>query len=413
MTLRREEIAANEVRVVGDDHQAAIAFHPEYLWYDFGPEHPMRPERLTAGLDLLETLGVWRRESETIVPTPAGADELELIHDATYIRMIEEAGSGWLPQSDMLRYGLAPGDNPAFAGMHEASAAIAGGSIEAARWIMRGKVRHAFNPAGGLHHALRARASGFCIYNDPALAAAVVLNEFGGKTLYIDLDCHHGDGVQEIFYDEPGVMTVSFHETGRFLFPGTGDVMEMGEGRGHGYSINVPVAPFTDDTSWLEAVHAILPPLTERFRPDIIISSLGADTHVWDPLTHVALTTASFFEQARLVHDLAHTYTEGRWLALGSGGYDWRRVVPRSWAILWAEMTGRDLSDELPAAWRDRWEMDPFEPLPVRFRDEPGISPDVPTREHVERLNRTTIQAVQRAHGLRPRAKSRGLSHPV
>jgi acetoin utilization protein AcuC len=238
------------------------------------------------------------------------------------------------------------------------------------------------------------------VYNDPALAIAVALHEFDATVLYIDVDCHHGDGVQELFYEESRALTVSFHESGAFLFPGTGEVEEVGRGGGQGLSVNVPVTPYTHDASWIEALHAVLPPLAARFRPDLIVSSHGADTHIWDPLTHVALTTASFVAQARLIHQLAHTYSEGRWLALGSGGYDWRRVVPRSWAILWAEMAGRALPAEVPGAWHARWDTDPVEPLPRTVLDDPSVSPPMPQAGQVERLNRRTLRAVLKQHQL-------------
>jgi len=175
--------------------------------------------------------------------------------------------------------------------MHEASALVVGGTVMAARRIMDGGIRHAFNPGGGWHHALPNRASGFCVYDDPAVAAAAAVREYGARVLYADFDCHHGDGVQWSFYDDPAVLTVSFHESGRFLFPGSGDVIEVGEGAGRGFAVNVPFAPYTQDDSWMRAVDEILPEMADRFRPDILITAHGADTHVWDPLTHLSLTT--------------------------------------------------------------------------------------------------------------------------
>ena len=377
-------------------HVSAITHHPDFLLYDFGPQHPLRPERITAGLDLLEGAGIWRPETEALMPAPADRRELELVHDPAYVSVVEEASNGLVLGRELAWYGLASADNPPFPDMHYASALVTGGSSEATRQIMRGQLRHAFNPAGGLHHALRSRASGFCIYNDPAVAAAIARDEFGARVLYLDFDCHHGDGVQSLFYDDPSVLTVSFHESGRFLFPGTGEVVELGEGAGKGFSLNVPFVPFTQDDSWLEAAHTVVPPLAERFKPDVIISSHGADTHVWDPLTHLALTTRSFFEQAHLVHELAHRCAAGRWLAVGSGGYDWRRVVPRSWAIVWSEMTGRPLPEHVPETWRERWQAESLEPLPVRFADSLDLSAPVARAAEVRRLNRETVQAVCR-----------------
>jgi acetoin utilization protein AcuC len=246
------------------------------------------------------------------------------------------------------------------------------------------------------------RASGFCVFNDPAVAAAVAVKEFGARVLYVDFDCHHGDGVQEIFYESPDVMTISFHESGRYLFPGTGFVEEIGRGPGRGFSLNVPMEPFTPDESWLQSVQAVLPPAVERFAPDLIISAHGADTHQWDPLTHISLTTRSFVEQVAITHGLAHEFAGGRWLAVGSGGYDWRRVVPRSWAIVWAEMTGRRALERLPAEWIGRWSPDAERPFPETLYD-PGTSGRAAGDVAVSRANEATVKALQAAIGDRLR----------
>lgn len=384
------------------DQIACIAAHPEFVDYDFGPDHPLRPERILAGLGLLQALGVWDPDSEALIPAPAPREELELVHQPGYIRAIETAGSDWFPRGELARYGLSSaGDTRPFPNMHHVSALLTAGSTEAARLIMRGEIAHAFNPAGGLHHAMPARASGFCVYNDPAVAAAVAVREFGARVLYVDFDCHHGDGVQEAFYDRADVMTISFHESGRYLFPGTGFVEELGEGPGLGYSLNVPVQPFTTDDSWLRSIHRILPEAVERFRPDLIISSHGADTHHWDPLTHVSLTTQAFAAQARLTHELAHAFAGGRWLAVGSGGYDWRRVVPRSWAIVWAEMAERALPDGLPGAWVAQWSPGADAPFPRTIHDD--SAPLIPDSQRIERANDATVDSLLAALTARSR----------
>ncbi len=373
-------------------HRSAISYDDGYLDYDFGPHHPLRPERISAGLSLLEETGILDRDTDFLRHAAATRDELRLVHDDAYVNAIEAAADGWMPSAKLAPFGLTPhGDNPPFPGMHDAAATVAGGSIAAIRAVMRGELDHAFNAAGGLHHAHRARASGFCIYNDPALAAAVAAREFDARVLYVDFDCHHGDGVQWIFYADPRVLTVSFHESGRFLFPSTGGVEEIGEGAGRGYSVNVPMQPFTQDASWQRAIETVLPDLAERFGPDVIISAHGADTHAFDPLTHLDLTTASFAFQARLTHDLAHRLTGARWLAVGSGGYDWRRVVPRSWAILWSEMSGRALPTELPAVWRARWAGQV--PMPSTFIDDDRMVPAAGDGE-AERENQETLDQV-------------------
>jgi len=376
-------------------HRSAFAYHPGFLGYDFGPSHPLRPERITVALDLLQATGILDVDSEILSPPEATKEELTLVHDADYVDAVAAANGHMLGHRSLSQFGFSSADNPVFPEMHRASALVTGGSVATIREIMSGRLDHAFNAAGGLHHAQRARASGFCVYNDPAVAAAIAVREFDARVLYLDFDCHHGDGVQWLFYDSPHVMTVSFHESGRYLFPGTGGIDEAGEGAGRGYSLNVPFEPFTQDASWQYALASIVPEVVRRYRPDVIISSHGCDTHRWDPLTHLALTTASFFQQARLVHDLAHEFSAGRWLAVGSGGYDWMRVVPRSWSIVWAEMTNRPLPDQLPDSWLNRWSLLAMDPLPQTYRDGAEVGSPIARADEIEQLNRRTITAAE------------------
>ena len=322
---------------------ARLVYRPEYQTYDFGGEHPLRPERFRTSLALMASMGLEPSADQQLQPPAATIDELELVHDAQYIDAVQRLD---LFADDLLgneaeRWGLGPGDSPAFGGMHAASALIAGGTLHALRGVLNGEFQHAFNPGGGLHHALRNRASGFCVYNDAAIAIAAALREQESRVLYLDFDAHHGDGVQAAFYDEPRVLTFSIHETGRHLFPGTGFPEELGEGLGRGYSLNVPVEPFTEDDSWLDCLNLLLEPITDWFGPDVIVSQHGCDSHRWDPLTDLRLSTRAFLRQAGLVHELAHRVAGGRWVALGGGGYDWERVVPRSWTGVWAEMNNR------------------------------------------------------------------------
>jgi acetoin utilization deacetylase AcuC-like enzyme len=381
---------------------ARLVCRPEYLAYDFGPAHPLRPERIRASLDLLVELGLGPRPEEWLRPPAASVAELGLAHTPGYIAAVQRldpSADDPLLAAEAGRWGLGPGDSPAFVGMHTAAAFVAGGTLGAVRGVLDGTFPHAFNPAGGLHHALRDRASGFCIYNDPAVAIAAALRERGARVLYLDFDAHHGDGVQAAFYDEPRVLTFSIHETGRCLFPGTGFADELGAGPGRGYSLNLPVEPFTEDASWLEALD-LLPPLAAQFAPALVVSQHGCDSHAWDPLTHLRLSTRAFAAQARLVHDLAHRVAGGRWVALGGGGYDWVRVVPRSWAIVWAEMSGRGLPERLPQAWAARWaepaRREGFWPLPERLLDDPATWPAPPRRADIERDNRRRVEALRR-----------------
>jgi acetoin utilization deacetylase AcuC-like enzyme len=359
--------------------RARLLFDAAELNYDFGPEHPLKAQRLVALIDLLEDSGLWSRiDARASLPQrPAARAELELVHTPAYIDAVQRLSAQVqhdqfspeeLHQREHLEldYGFAEGDTPPLTGMHEATSLIAGGSLVGLSALMglpeggefasaEERPLHVFHPAGGLHHAWPARASGFCIYNDAAIAIAHVLRATEARVLYLDFDAHHGDGVQKIFYDEPRVMTISLHETGRFLFPGSGDVLEMGAGLGRGYSINLPLQPFTEDDSYIEVMDAIIPPLLVSFAPDVLVTVHGCDTHAWDPLTHLSLTTRGMQAQIKLAHELAHTYCQGRWLALGGGGYDLYRVVPRAWGMVWAEMSGQTLPEQLPAPWVERW----------------------------------------------------------
>jgi acetoin utilization protein AcuC len=377
---------------------ARLVWDERYMQYDFGPQHPLRPERFTYGLDLLKDAGLWQPERETLRPEPAARGELELVHSPDYVEIVERLDSGAAVEPMLVtRHGLGPGDNPSFPHIHESSSLVASGTLQAARGVMAGEFLHAFNPAGGLHHAMRDRASGFCVYNDVALAIAALVQEHGARVLYLDFDAHHGDGVQALFYGDPRVLTFSIHESGRYLFPGTGGIEELGEGAGRGYAVNVPMEPFTQDDSWLAAVNRLVPELAERFEPDFIVSQHGCDGHAWDPLTHLAITTRAIAEQARLVHELAHRHCGGRWIGSGGGGYDFRRVVPRMYALVFSQMADRPLSPDVPATWRERWASSGSEPLPITFEDPPEEFPPAPRAEEIVRRNAETVERVRQS----------------
>jgi acetoin utilization deacetylase AcuC-like enzyme len=387
--------------------EAGVLFvHDPHLGqYNFGPEHPLRPRRHLLLLDLLETSGILQPDGPGILlQQQASREDLLLVHSPAYIAAVERlsADDGGLDslvgeyEVDPEPYGLGIGDNPIFPGMHEAASRIVGGTLAAARAVMSGKARHAFNATGGFHHAMPDQASGFCIYNDAAVAIAALLQEYEARILYVDFDAHHGDGVQWAFYDEPRVLTVSFHETGDYLFPGTGDLLELGKGAGRGSAINIPLDPFTEDDSWLETISALLPSLAHTFHPDLIVSQHGCDTHAWDPLTHLSLTTRVAAAQARLVHALAHEHCQGRWVALGGGGYEIYRVVPRAWALVWSELSGRPLREKIPAAWLEQWQPESQEPLPTTFLDNPEDFPPKPRRAEIERHNRRVVAQARR-----------------
>src|SRR3954447_25684512 len=329
--------------------QPLLVFGPRSLDYDFGPYHPLTPRRFGPGIDLLRAVGA----EPGLAPEPASDEELLWCHTLAYLRIVRRfSRDPYGPPAAGIGEG---GDDPPFAGMHEAAAMVAGGALRAVEAVLRGDVEHAFHPGGGLHHAMPDRASGFCIYDDPALAIARARRD-GLRVLYVDLDVHHGDGVQAIHWSDPGVLTLSLHESGRYLFPGTGAIGELGEGAAAGTAVNVPLEPGTGERAWLAAVRQLLPELAAAFGPDLIVSQHGADSHAWDPLAHLRVTTTAMGEAARLVDAMAHRHANGRWLATGGGGYDAYRVVPRTWALTWLAGAHREAPDATPAEWRSRWE---------------------------------------------------------
>jgi acetoin utilization protein AcuC len=330
----------------------SLVYGPEIVAYDHGPDHPLKPIRVLLTRELIAAYGLLEEgRADEVPPRIATDDELRLVHTERYLDAVKGAGAG--EPGDWWRFGLGPGDNPIFPRMHEASARVAGASLVAAELILDGRAEHAFNPAGGLHHAMPERASGFCVYDDPAIAIAWLLERGVERIAYVDVDVHHGDGPQAIFYEDPRVLTISLHESGRYLFPGTGFVDERGAGDAEGTKVNVPLPPATDDQGWLEAFREIVPPLVAGWSPDVLVTQLGCDTHHTDPLAHLALSTRAYREAAATLHGLAHHAAGGRWLATGGGGYQWARVVPRAWTIYFAEMAERTVPDELPASWLD------------------------------------------------------------
>lgn len=372
-----------------------LVYGPRSGTYDFGAAHPLTPRRFGPGIDLLRSLGA----EPGLAPEPASDEDLLRCHTRRYIDVVK--GFSARPFGGDGEAGIGEGgDNPPFAGMHEAGAMVAGGSLRAVEAILGGDVEHAFHPGGGLHHAMPDRASGFCIYDDPALAIARARQD-GLRVLYVDLDVHHGDGVQAIHWDDPGVLTLSFHESGRYLFPGTGGMGELGEGAAAGTSVNVPLEPGTGEGAWLEAVRTLLPELAAAFGLDLVVSQHGADSHAWDPLAHLRVTTTAMGEAARVVDTVAHRYAGGRWLATGGGGYDAYRVVPRAWSLVWLAGAHRAAPEETAPAWRERWAAEAGRygqaPLPATFNDltNAGLPLDA-TQLAAEARSRATTDLVRR-----------------
>jgi acetoin utilization protein AcuC len=329
----------------------AVAWDRRLLDYDFGSSHPLNPVRVELTMELADALGVLDRVD--VIDFEAATDELlGLVHSAGYLDAVRSAGETLAPDPS---HGLGTPDDPVFPGMHEASALVAGATVEAARAVTSGRATHGLSISGGLHHAMASRASGFCIYNDPAVAIAWLLAQGYERVAYVDIDVHHGDGVQAIFWDDPRVLTISLHESGRTLFPGTGFEDEVGGPGARGSAVNVPFPPGVADGTWHRGFDDVVPDALRRFAPEFLVTQHGCDTHSLDPLAHLELTVDGQRSAHAKLHELAHELCGGRWLATGGGGYELVYVVPRSWTHLIAVATGHpvDMGAETPVQWRE------------------------------------------------------------
>ncbi|MBJ7288403.1 acetoin utilization protein AcuC [Williamsia sp.] len=356
--MSSDTVASADTGPAADD--SLIVWSEDFLRYRWGESHPMNPIRLALTMSLAHGLGVLDGV-EMRAPASAGDALLETVHRREYIAAVRAAGemaaggsvSGFSPAVAERIFGLGSVDNPVFPGMHEASALLVGGTVAAADAIATGSVRRAVNIGGGMHHAMPARASGFCVYNDCAVAIAHLLDSGFDRIAYIDIDAHHGDGVQNRFAGDPRVLTVSVHQHPATLWPGTGYPEDIGPETGHGTTVNLALPPHTPDRLWLRAFHAVVPSLVRSFRPQVIVSQCGADSHRADPLTDLGLTIDGQRAAILAMRDLADTHCDGRWLAVGGGGYGVADVVPRIWTHLMAAALGRDVDPSTPTG--DDW----------------------------------------------------------
>lgn len=334
---------------------AAFVWDERLRAYDFGPGHPLAPVRQQLTYRLINSFDLIDRSGGALLSPvePADVAAVLRVHSPDFVDAVQIASIDQ-SRADHSR-GLGTEDVPAFAGMHDASLHVAGATLAAAAAVASGSSLHAVNIAGGLHHAHRDAASGFCVYNDIAVAIAWLLEQGFSRIAYVDVDVHHGDGVQNIFWSDPRVLTVSLHETGRTLFPGTGFAEEIGGRGAEGTAVNVALPPGTADASWLRAFEAVVPDVLAAFEPEIIVSQHGCDSHVDDPLAHLALTIDGQRRSYERIHELAHELAEGRWIAVGGGGYEWVDVVPRAWTHLSAIALGQpiDPDTEMPRAFTD------------------------------------------------------------
>ncbi|MDH2414245.1 acetoin utilization protein AcuC [Nocardioides sp. CER19] len=331
---------------------ATVVFDQSLTEYDFGPAHPMSPLRIDLTMRLADELGVTGGRLRTVPAPLADENLLATVHDPAYIEAVQRAGRTLEPD---LAHGLGTEDDPVFANMHHASAHIVGASVEACRQVWTGESLHSANVMGGLHHAMRASASGFCVYNDVAAGIQWLLDNGAKKIAYVDVDVHHGDGVERAFWNDPRVLTISLHETGQVLFPGTGFASDLGGRDAAGSAVNVALPPGTADAGWLRAFHAIVPDLLHGFEPEVLVTQQGCDSHIEDPLAHLMLTVDGQRATYLALHELAHDVAGGRWVAFGGGGYAVVEVVPRAWTHLLAIVGGSPLDPalETPGGWRE------------------------------------------------------------
>ncbi|WP_078555516.1 acetoin utilization protein AcuC [Bacillus alkalicellulosilyticus] len=372
---------------------AAFVFSQEQLSYRFNKDHPFNHLRLSLTYDLLEKMGAISPEN-IVEPRIATDEEIALVHDEKFIDAVKNASKGLLSEAVAANYGLGTEDTPIFENMHDAAALLVGGTLTAVDLVMENKVSHALNLGGGLHHGFRGKASGFCIYNDSSIAIEYLKRKYNARVLYVDTDAHHGDGVQWAFYDDPDVCTLSIHETGRYLFPGTGNVNEKGQGQGYGFSINVPLDAFTEDESFMEVYETSFKEVIEFFKPDVILTQNGADAHHFDPLTHLCASIESYKKIPRLAHQLAHQYCNGRWIAVGGGGYDIWRVVPRAWGYIWLEMTNQTslAQGKLPQEWLDAWSSKSETSLLPSWQDPPNLFTPIPRKTEITEKNKKMLE---------------------
>ncbi len=363
----------------------SVIYHPAYRRYSFGDEHPFSPRRVEMMLDLVEAFGY---PADHVAPEPATAEDLLDVHADYYVHRVERLGAGETVE-DSTEYGLGTPDTPVFEGMDQAARWVVGGTLLAARLICAGEKR-VLQLGGGLHHAQRNYASGFCIYNDLAIAIRH-LARHGLWVAYIDIDVHHGDGVQQILYEDKRVLTISLHESGQFLFPGTGATHELGAGLGRGLKLNVPLEPFTDGASYLEVFDRVVPAALDHFRPAVLVVQAGADAHFDDPLADLMLTTRDYEKIFRRLLELADAFTAGRILFTLGGGYAFRST-PRVWAILHLLVHGRPLPADLPDSWRARWNPIVGGALPGPLHDPNPAHGVIQRGDEIRRRNREVAE---------------------
>ena len=372
--------------------KAAFVYDDVLSQHVLSEAHPMKPSRLRYTYELLESYGALEAPNSRLVkPRQATEQEILSYHTPEYLDAVQSLSRGETSVNPV-EFNLGLGDNPVYQGIYEAAAWSTGASLKATELLMSGEVEAAFSISGGLHHAMPGYAYGFCVFNDPVIAIKAMVSQ-GMRVAYVDIDCHHGDGVQHAFYDTDGVLTVSLHESGAFLFPGTGFTQETGAGRGRGFSVNLPLYPHTSDEVYLWAFGEVVPPLLEAFRPDVLVTQLGIDSHFQDPITHLALTVQGF---GQAVTELARLAPE-RWLALGGGGYD-LQAVARAWTLAYGVISEQGIADEIPESYRSRYGV-----ASLKDTDEPPVNDSLKkdARTFAESSVASVRSLIFPAHGIR------------
>ncbi|MGL4608724.1 MAG: acetoin utilization protein AcuC [Trueperaceae bacterium] len=368
----------------------AFLYDPTLSNYELSDSHPFKPIRLELTKSLLEHIQLLST-THLVQPFPIKETQLLEVHTKDYVEAVKAVSKG-LNIDDAYSYGLGTSDNPIFPNMHEAIMRVCSATTTAVHLVASGQVQRAVNLSGGLHHAHVDKASGFCVYNDLAVAIHHATKTFKLRVAYVDIDAHHGDGVQWLFYDRADVMTISLHESGRYLFPGTGHTYEIGKDAGRGYSVNMPLEPFSEDKSYLEAFEAVVPLALKKFKPDLIVLQAGADMHRYDPLADLSLSLQAISQSYQRISELADELCNGRLVATGGGGYDPYRTVPRAWAHLWAAVSKQTLLEDVPEAWRTQWQTQSPTELPKKIHDNLTTWPDIPRRSEIESHNRAVMK---------------------
>ena len=358
-------------------------FSQGFQGYNMGPQHPLKPRRLFLTYDLLDSYGLFDSALEVAEPELADEAEVAQTHSLDYLEALSALDRGETLRH-AARYGFGSGDNPIFPNLYGSSLLYTGASILAAQSVNDGAAL-AFNISGGLHHAHYARAAGFCVLNDCAVGIRRLRRKFD-RVAYVDIDVHHGDGVQELFYGDPTVLTVSIHESGRTLFPGTGFVSENGEGTGVGYSVNVPLAAFTDNATWINAFREGALHILKAFDPQAIFLQMGTDAHYLDPLAHVSLTAQGWLEAVKEIRALNVPI-----VAVGGGGYN-LTTVPRMWTLAISTLLGLEIPDAVPVSCASRAEI-PF----LRDPAPPQINPR--DMDFARQFAEETVQELRQTFG--------------